>query len=530
MIVEKKLFNLFLQHLALLSMFCVVHSCANIKPISGGPEDKEAPVLLKDKSSPDQFLNCREKKFSFTFNEWISLNNPSQNIIIIPTLKKPLITKLRGKTLQISIDDEDTLAANTTYSIYFGDAIKDITNNNIASNLRYVFSTGSFIDSLSIGGAVKDAFTNKPVDKALILLYSNLQDSAFKTSRPDYFVFGDKAGNFNLKNIKSGKYQLYALLDKNQNYYYDQRTEAIAFHDTMITLEGNSLSGILFNMSEEKGKNFLKDKKILDGRIRLLYTQSAEKVTVNCAGCTDTYLHKEKDSLIYWFHVSDTTPVYLTNEDKIDTFYLNPVTWKTKSTKFKITRYTRQIIPGQSLSIYFNEPIASFDTGKISFSQKLNFSARIDTVDKRKLNIYPIDARVERLNLMLMDSALLGIQNSYNMNDTLHLNVIAYSSLSRLRLEIDSLQTGKTYLIQILNSDKVLEERSFKAISDSIVLKFDHLFPGKYEARIIEDRNNNGSWDPAIFAERIQAEKVEIFPLKELRADWDLEMKIILRR
>ncbi|NOT36448.1 MAG: Ig-like domain-containing protein [Saprospiraceae bacterium] len=519
-------------HSTALWFFAIVFfgtSCANIRPISGGPEDKTAPGIINDKSSKGQTLHCKDRRFTFQFDEWITLNNPSQNIFILPSLKNPLITSLKGKSLQISIDPKDTLSDNTTYSIYFGDAIKDITNNNIASNLRYVFSTGDFIDSLSISGNVKDAFSNKDIEKPLVLLYSNLEDSAFKTSKPDYFVFGDKNGIFSLNNIKAGRYKLYGLIDKNQNYFYDQKTESIAFYDEVILLKESNLNKILLRMSEEKPKNFIKDKKVLDGRMRLIFTNSSEDVSVSCNKCLNYKVISEVDSLSFWYESEDTAEVVVAFEEKKDTIVLLPTTFKSRSPKTQITRYSRQLTPDQSIKLFFQEPIQEIDETKISFNQDIKFTLKIDSPDSRKLILNPVSVRLERLNLILKDSAVLGIHNAWNISDTLPIEVISQASLSRLSLQLDSVFPDTHYIIQILSNDKVIETREFDAVTSIVNLKFNQLFPGKYDARIIEDRNRNGKWDPSIFAQRIQAESVSIFSLGELRADWDLELKISMK-
>jgi hypothetical protein len=50
--------------------------------------------------------------------------------------------------------------------------------------------------------------------------------------------------------------------------------------------------------------------------------------------------------------------------------------------------------------------------------------------------------------------------------------------------------------------------------------------PGKYTIELIEDRNNNGTWDPGNFDLKRQPEKKLIFVPDNLRAGWDVEMSM----
>ena len=119
-------------------------SCADISILSGGDKDINSPKIIK---SIPLFgtTNFNSKEISFTFNEYIKLNNPNQNITISPNSSK-IFSKAYGNKLSIQITD--TLEENTTYQLRFNNAIQDITEGN-DSLINYVFSTGENLDSLS---------------------------------------------------------------------------------------------------------------------------------------------------------------------------------------------------------------------------------------------------------------------------------------------------------------------------------------------------------------------------------------------
>ena len=102
-----------------------------------------------DPAIPSNFsTNFEAKEIVLQFNEYFVLDKPLKNIIITPVPSQSPSYRIKGKKLIIGLEGE--LKDSTTYTINFGDAIKDITEGNVTKNFNYVFSTGSYIDSLSL--------------------------------------------------------------------------------------------------------------------------------------------------------------------------------------------------------------------------------------------------------------------------------------------------------------------------------------------------------------------------------------------
>lgn len=200
--------------------------CAQIGSISGGVKDTLAPVLVKA-SPPQNSVNFKGNNIQFTFDEYIEVKDIATNVIVSPYQKStPLITYNR-KTINIKF--RDTLLPNTTYSINFGNSIRDFNESNPLSGLTYVFSTGSKIDDLSISGKVLLAETSKADSTIEVLLYKNADDSSVQTRKPDYLVRTNGAGEFEVNNLPPSSYKIYALRDNDGNKIYNSPMEVFGF-------------------------------------------------------------------------------------------------------------------------------------------------------------------------------------------------------------------------------------------------------------------------------------------------------------
>lgn len=209
----------------------LVAACANIGRPDGGPYDELPPVMLK--SIPIQNgTNVNRKKIQLEFDEYIKLENASEKVVISPPQVKPPTLSTIGK--KIVIDLNDSLQPNTTYTIDFGDAIVDNNEGNPLEQFAFAFSTGNSIDTMEVSGTVLNASDLEPKKGMLVGLYSNLDDSAFTKTKMERIGRTDSRGQFKIKGIKPGKYRIYALLDNDQNYMFSQKSEEIAFLDSLI--------------------------------------------------------------------------------------------------------------------------------------------------------------------------------------------------------------------------------------------------------------------------------------------------------
>ncbi|MFO7655900.1 MAG: Ig-like domain-containing protein [Bacteroidales bacterium] len=210
-------------------------SCAKVGSPSGGPSDTTPPRIVK--STPVNYQkNFNGDRFQMTFDEFVTIKNLNNELIISPPLKEKPIGRLRGKTFILDIKNE--LRDSITYTFNFGNAIVDFTEGNPLANLEFVVTTGNILDTLSLTGDLTDARTLKPLEEpVLVMLYKNLNDSAPLKEIPLYIGRTDKTGKFSINNIKTGIYRVFALKDANNNMIYDLPEESIAFIDSSFVFD-----------------------------------------------------------------------------------------------------------------------------------------------------------------------------------------------------------------------------------------------------------------------------------------------------
>ena len=207
-------------------------ACASIGSPDGGPYDETPPVFLG--STPEPFaLGVKEKRVALEFDEFVKIEKAAEKVVVSPPQIVPPLIKTSGKKIVVELDD--SLKANTTYSIDFSDAIVDNNEGNPLGNFAFLFSTGEQIDTLAVSGTVLDASTLEPIKGILVGLHSSHADSAFTSQPFDRVSRTDADGRFTIRGIAPGSYRAYALQDANQNFMFDQKSEMIAFLDSLVT-------------------------------------------------------------------------------------------------------------------------------------------------------------------------------------------------------------------------------------------------------------------------------------------------------
>jgi len=210
--------------------------------MSGGYKDELPPTLLSSK--PENYaVNFNSQKIELVFDEYIALKNVNQELIISPPLPKKPDVRIKNKSILIDLKNE--LRENTTYTLNFGKAIADNNEGNALTNFEFVFSTGSYLDSLSVKGTLTSAFNLQPSkDPFVIGLYDQTEDSIPLKSIPVYVGKTDEKGLFQINNIKADTFRIFALKDLNNNLIFDLPNEEIAFIDTFLLITPEFLSSL----------------------------------------------------------------------------------------------------------------------------------------------------------------------------------------------------------------------------------------------------------------------------------------------
>lgn len=217
----------------LLAMIAValLAACANMGRPEGGPRDELPPVYVRSNPSIGQ-LNVKGNKITVEFDENIALDDAMNKIVVSPAQRTTPAISSNGK--RVTVELRDTLIPNTTYTIDFADAVKDLNEGNVLDGLALDFATGDTIDTLRISGMVFEAQTLEPAQGMLVGVYSNLDDSAITTLPMERITKTNQLGQFTIRNLKEGTYRIFALNDVNRDYHWD-RSEDVAFYDVTVS-------------------------------------------------------------------------------------------------------------------------------------------------------------------------------------------------------------------------------------------------------------------------------------------------------
>lgn len=209
-----------------LSVAVLLAACASIGRPDGGPYDEEPPVFVGSSPAANA-INVTDNRVVLEFDENIRLENAFEKVVISPPqIEQPQI-KYSGKKITVQL--EDSLIPNTTYSIDFNDAVVDNNEGNPLENFAFVFSTGSSVDTLGVSGTVLNAADLEPIKGIMVGLHKAGDKEAFTKRAFERVARTDSRGRFTIKGLAPGEYSIYALSDANGNYFFDQKSEAVAF-------------------------------------------------------------------------------------------------------------------------------------------------------------------------------------------------------------------------------------------------------------------------------------------------------------
>ena len=515
--------------------------CARRGNPTGGDKDIAAPKLIK--AVPEnKSINFNAKRIRLYFDEYIKLKDVQNQLAISPPLKyTPEISPQGSASKYVEVIFKDTLKENTTYTLNFGQSIEDNNEGNPNNFLTYVFSTGDYIDSLEVSGAVIDAF-NKNADTFIsVMLYeidSAYTDSTIYKRPPNYITNTlDSTIIFHLKNLKAGKYTIVALKDKAKNNVFNQKSDKIAFIKDTVTLPTDST--FLLTLFKEipdysaSVPSFVSKNRILFG-----YYGEDKYITINpliaLPDSVKTIVTKEpkKDTLNFWFtpFKTDSLVFKVANlkEQIIDTFTVK--TRKVKTDSLSLTANQKGTLDFEEpFYISANTPIAKIDTTKINIISKdslaVIFSANMDTIKNRLVIAFKVEPN-EKYNIKLFPGAVTDFFETEN--DTLGYN-LATKSLADYGSLRFSLAGFVTYPLLLQLTSKSGEMVREIYASEPQQFEFNSLRPAIYFARIIFDTNGNGKWDTGNYLKKIQPEKVIYYSKTiEIRANWDLNETFIL--
>lgn len=558
--ISQNIFNI----LALITILCFIR-CANVVSPTGGPKDKVPPVVLS--AVPENQSTMFEgKEIVINFDEYVTLNNPNANILISPPLEKNPDYKLSGKSLIIKF--KEPLKNETTYSINFGESIKDLHEGNIFKNYSYVFSTGEIIDTLTLEGKVIQGIDHKPSADYYVMLYCDENDSVCIDSlprlrKPYYLTKSDKDGKFKFSGLKDSEYLVFALKDENSNLLFDLPNENIAFLDSLVKPIHNSQSIdsvkqevkkteplVLYSFLEEDTvQKILKKEIVEDGLLRFAFNRPAHDVKIEVLeSLPDTFnifqtYSANYDTILWHFTPNKDSLLFAINYDTLinDTTLMSLKPRKTnarrgqqesvsKSLEIKANISAGKLTPEQDLIFSFKEPVTDVIMRDTCWYM-IDNDTIINDLHFVKIDSFGLKYKLDKTfipeksyKIIVPDSVFYSFKGATNDTTEFSFKVPELSQYGNIFVTVEVPENVPQVIVELLDDkDKFLAQQ---IVSETKKIEFKYLSPKKYKLKAIIDKDGDGKWSPGNYGKKSLPESIiyhkDVFDVK---ANWDIDLE-----
>jgi len=515
----------------------IISGCAKRGNPTGGPIDSLPPVLVNANPKLNT-TNFESEEIRLTFDEFVKLDKVQDQLIISPPLEKNAyeIRPLTGVTKKVFLKFIDSLDINTTYTINFGNSIKDNNEGNPLTFFNYTFSTGETIDSLYVKGNISDAYNIETDEYVSIHLYridSTLNDSIIYIKQPTYVSNSLDSASYIFQNLKEGKYHIIAMKDVDNNYFFDPFYDKIGFIDSLITLPKDSI--IDFKLFKEETEliwdrpHFINSEKIGFGYYGKLDLKKIEINSVIPDSINYTYTKEEMSDTIYLWLSNNSFDSLNFNLIEKDTIKLSTIKFDRKRDtlidSLNVSAKTVNVIHlKESFKLSSNIPIKKIEDSLISVRDI--DSILVPFVSSVNDNLDEIDIKFEvspsdNYRILILPNAIKDIKGV--TNDTLQFNLTSQSLEDYGNIYLDVIRnTQSKFILHLINQNGDIV-REYDNVDQNITYNFEYIRPGEYSFRLIEDLNKNNIWDTGNYLQRVKPEPVYYFPSElEVRANWDL--------
>lgn len=519
----------------------------------GGPKDSIPPVAVR--SIPENgAVAFHDDRIEVFFNEYLQLDNISQNLLMSPPQQHPPEVKARGK--RVVIQFADSLRDSTTYTLDFGKAICDFTEKNPFLHYTFSFSTGDVIDTLEAAGRVYDAQNLNPLEDVLVGIHADLSDSALTTQPLLRIAKTDADGFYRIGNMRKGTYRLYALDDVSRDYRWSIG-ESLAFADSVIMADTAELAPLFFFKEQQQRLYMVKAQRDKQHWVHVYFSAAPDSLPLfrplaDSIRCHATY-SKHGDTATIW--LLDSTAIL---QDSIyfevryrrtdSLFNLEWATdtiraiWRAPKLSAKALKTLQRKNRNRKLELKSNarNGFELFDTLRIICTTPLvgverdsiHLFERVDTVLKpQSFQLAPYDSLTMQLTILAafkpgksyelhLDSAALhDVYDVSHKAQKLSLTVKKTEDYSTLRVKLNPYLADAR--IQVLNAqDKVVRELP----ANPAGAFFPYLKPETYYLRLYRDTNGDGQWTTGDWKTKRQPEPVYYYPDKiQTKSNWDFE-------
>lgn len=511
--------------------------CANIARPTGGPKDTIPPKILNE-TPPNFSRNFKAREITILFDEYIKLTNQNKEFSISPDTEKQPEYKVRKKSLVIKLPD--SLEKNTTYTINFGKGLVDYNEGNPIVNYNYVFSTGPELDSLTISGSVKNAYTkifDEKDDKDVrVLLIPISQDSIFGKKKANIFTSVDTAGNFTFRNLREDTYRIYAIKEANNDRIFNGVDESIGFIADSIYLNKN-IDNIKIEFSKSIPQKFRTNERKIekDGHVSLVFNKPIDSPSIRVIHPEDYDTSKK----IKYSTKNDSASIYLKNNDfdslKFEIASKGTILDTVLIRKSKNDKYERFIDPIINISnkvdrikhitITANYPIDTIYKDKLILKEdsvvRKNFQLQRDSLNTNLYHLRYNWKPKKNYELIIEEKAIKGPFDEYNKEKKLSFQYNESDNYGDIILTLNNLESDTQYIVELID-DKKTKVFNTQIINNQNKVEYIKFPGGKYTLRIIKDINKNGRWDPADVYNKTQAEPIWYMDKTfTIRSNWE---------
>lgn len=518
-----------------LGLFALFH-CANPVPPDGGRsirKDTEPPEVL---STEPGFAstNVTTRRIQINFNEYVVLQDVFNQVLVSPPLKDPPDLRLRKKSLIVKLPDD--LRSNTTYSINFGEAVKDYREGNVLQNLNYVFSTGPFLDSGRVDGKVSLTRDGEAPERAIVGLYKTDTMGVVADNKPYYFAFTREDGSFVIPYIADGEYYIYAFSDDNFNYRYDlPGSEYIGFVEDPVTVPDSSAVGLDIELFQETSKpTLLQVKEGKQGEFVFSFNQPVSTLLINSNRYTEgdfVEYNAGKDSFFYWSANADTGIIEFEieiNKSQVDSSII--AIRKPLAKRLRFLETDSLIVDVDKLYLDLSAPVQSIDSSRFEVLglDSVTIASRVFNRKRDQLVVLLEQPLADNGRLIIQDSALLSIYDQPNKRKVFRLIPSPTAKFGSVKVSYEFEGTGSPFVLEVVNSKgaivRTIRLNEFGKGDATI----DQLIQASYNFRVYEDKNRDGIWTSGILNSKTQPEpyiyrKTNV----TVKGNWETEIELI---
>lgn len=547
-------------------------SCARQSSPTGGPKDTIPPTLVRA-IPPNESINFNGKNIELEFSEAIILNTPKEQLIVTPTINKEY--KIINRKNTVLIELAEPLRDSTTYTFNFRESVGDITEKNPVRNLTLAYSTGTYLDSLSIEGKIHDLISGKAIKDATVALHPENDTFNILEHPAIYFTKTDDKGQFKISHLKPDNYFVYAFEDKNRNLIVNSRTESYGFKSEYQYLLDNIKEVSLGLIRLDAGPLNLTSARPYNTYFNIRTSKNLRAFALSAPDSTDlTYSFGENQANIRLYKTTnrDSLQVRLIATDSIEntidtTLYAKFLTREVTPEKFDMQVVTTSLLAhtGEfSATVQFTKPLkeVNFDSlyfeidslTRVNFSpddlhwdipsKKLTITKKLDRTNfqnpeentqsrrgmrpQRPTVQTPTEKEPDTPKKLINEfslgtGAFISIEQDSSKRIQQAVKPLQQQELSIINIQIRT--TEPAYFVQLLdNSYKVMRQ-----VKGQPNIRFQDVVPGEYQIRLIIDRNNNGRWDPGNYFRETEPEPIVYYrapdgttAIKGVKANWEI--------